>query len=87
MMRLVCLQEDGVGENAEPFSSMGTKGIVGHAVRRGVVSKMADGCAIMATVVVTIFDSVGLTVSEKKNETVYAAAHTAPSPRGPLRPP
>ena len=36
----------------------------------GVVSKSAEGLAKMITVLVTVFEAAGLTVSEKKTETM-----------------
>ena len=36
----------------------------------GIVSKSAEGRAKMMTVIVTVFEAAGLTVSEKKTETM-----------------
>ena len=45
---------------------------MGHAVRddAGIVCKSAEGLAKMMTVIVTVFEAAGLTVSEKKTETM-----------------
>ena len=48
-----------------------------YADDAGIVSKSAAGLAKMMTAVVTVFEAAGLTVSEKKTETI-AAAHIQP---------
>ena len=40
-----------------------------YAGDAGIVSKSAEGLAKMMTVIVTVFEAAGLTVSEKKTET------------------
>ena len=39
-----------------------------YAVDAGIASKLAEGLAKMMTVIVTVFEAAGLTVSEKKTE-------------------
>ena len=41
-----------------------------YADDAGIVSKSAEGLAKMMTVIVTVFEGAGLTVSEKKTETM-----------------
>ena len=41
-----------------------------YADDAGIVSKSAEGLAKMMTVIVTVFEAAGLTVSEKKTETM-----------------
>jgi len=41
-----------------------------YADDAGIASKSAEGLAKMMTVIVTVFEAVGLTVSEKKTETM-----------------
>ena len=50
---------------------MCTEVSLGYAVRRRrIVSKSAEGLAKMMTVILTVFEAAGLTVSEKKTETM-----------------
>ena len=48
-----------------------------------IVSKSAKGLAKMMTVVVTVFESAGLTVSEKKTETIQLRAQNQASQTSP----
>ena len=41
-----------------------------YADDAGIMSKSVDGLAKMMTVIVTVFEAAGLTVSEKKTETM-----------------
>ena len=41
-----------------------------YAGDAGIVSKLAEGLAKMRTVIVTVFEAAGLTVSERKTETM-----------------
>ena len=47
-----------------------------YADDAGIVSKSAEGLAKVMTVIVTVFEAAGLTVSEKK--TNHATANTGP---------
>ena len=51
-----------------------------YAGDAGIVSKSAEGLAKMMTVIVTVFEAAGLTVSEKKTETTLL-----PTPNQALR--
>ena len=52
----------------------------------GVVSKSADGLARMITPIVDVFREFGLTVSEKKTETLLMRVKDDQSPPRPLPP-
>ena len=75
MRDLVRLEED-LEENAARVSSdplacvrREVWGML-YADDAGVVSKSAEGLAKMMTVIVTVFEAAGFTVSEKKTETM-----------------
>ena len=70
---LVHLEED-LGEDGvkvEPLACV-RRAVWGmlYADDAGIVSKSAEGLATMMTVIVTVFEAVGLTVSEKETETM-----------------
>ena len=48
-----------------PSTSSAVRGML-YAGDAGIVSKLAEGLAKMRTVIVTVFEAAGLTVSEKK---------------------
>ena len=79
MRGLVHLEED-LEENAAGVSSDSLacvrRAVWGmlYADDSGIVSKSAEGLAKMITVIVTIFEAAGLTVSEKKTETMLPRA-------------
>ena len=50
----------------------------------GIVSKSAEGLAKIMTVIVTVFEAAGLTVSEKKTETVLLRTLNQALPTSPL---
>lgn len=58
-----------------------------YADDAGVVSKPADGLARMMTIVVEVFREFGLTVSERKTETLVMRVKEKPSPPPPPPPP
>ena len=60
-----------MGVNAEPLTCV-RKAVWGmlYAGDAGIVSKSAEGLAKMMSVIVTVFEAAGLTVSEKKTETM-----------------
>ena len=70
---LVHLEED-LGEDGVEVDSLAcVRRVVWgmlYADDAGIVSKSAEGLAKMMTVIVTVFDAAGLTVSEKKTETM-----------------
>jgi len=68
---LVHLEEDRVVGKEEPLACV-QRAVWGmlYADDAGIVSKSAEGLARMMTVIVTVFEAVGLTVSEKKTETM-----------------
>ena len=55
-----------------------------YADDAGIVSKSAEGLAKMKTVIVTIFEAAGLTVSEKKTETMLLRTPDQPPRTSPL---
>ena len=67
MANLVHLEEDGVDGQTEPMDRV-RKAVWGmlYADDAGVVSKSLEGLTKMMTVIVTVFEAAGLTVSEKK---------------------
>ena len=68
---LVHLEEDGVGTNEPPLERV-RRAIWGmlYADDAGIASRSSEGLAKMMTVIVTVFEAAGLTVSEKKTETM-----------------
>ena len=50
----------------------------------GIVSKSAEGLAKMMTVIVTVFEAAGLTVSENKTETMLLRTPNQASRTSPL---
>ncbi|MEP5351923.1 MAG: reverse transcriptase domain-containing protein, partial [Luteolibacter sp.] len=70
---LVQLSDAGVAgtEEQEPLACV-RRAVWGmlYADDAGIVSKSAEGLAKMMTVIVTVFEAAGLTVSEKKTETM-----------------
>ena len=68
---VVHLDDDGDGRVEEPLSCVRrTASGVLYADDAGTVSKSAEGIAKMTTVIVTVFEAAGLTVSEKNNKTM-----------------
>ena len=67
MSNLVHLEEDGVDWETESMDRV-QKAVWGmlYADDAGVVSKSLEGLTKMMTVIVTVFEAAGLTVSEKK---------------------
>ena len=55
-----------------------------YADNAGIVSKAAEGLAKMMTVIVTIFESAGLTVSKKETETMLLRTLNQVLPISPL---
>ena len=55
-----------------------------YADDAGIVSKSAEGLAKMMTVIVTVFEAAGLTVSEKKTETMLLRTSDQTPPANPL---
>ena len=85
MANLVHLEEDGVNGETEPMDRV-RKAVWGmlYADDAGVVSKSPEGLTKMMTVIVTVFEAAGLTVSEKKTETMlFRTPHQEPQ-REPL---
>ena len=68
---LAHLDDDGAGENTEPLNRV-RSAVWGmfYADDAGVVSKSAEGLAKTMTVIVNVFEAAGLTVSEKKAESM-----------------
>lgn len=68
---LINLEEDGVGGNDGPLACM-RRAVWGmlYADDAGITSTSATRFATMTTAIMTIFKAVGLTVSEKKTETM-----------------
>ena len=60
-----------MGENAEPLDRVRSAvwGIL-YADDAGIISKSAEGLAKRMTVMVNVFEAAGITVSEKKTETM-----------------
>ena len=65
------LEENAAGVSSDPLACV-RRAVWGmlYADDTGVVSKSAEDLAKMMTVIVTVFEAVGLTVSEKKTETM-----------------
>ena len=65
------LEENVVGVSSDPLACV-RRAIWGmlYADDAGIVSKSAEGLAKIMTAIVTVFDAAGLTVSEKKTETM-----------------
>ena len=83
LANLVHLEEDGVGGTNEPPLERVRRAIWGmlYADDAGIVSKSPEGLAKMMTVIVTVFEAAGLTVSEKKTETMMVRTpNQAPLP-------
>ena len=74
------LEENVAGESSDPLACL-RRAVWGtlYADDAGIVSKPEEGVAKMMTVIVTVFEAAGLTVSEKKTETCLL--YTSPSPR------
>ena len=68
------VQLNDIGEvGTEEQACEGLYGLYGDVVRRyvaGIISKSTEGVAKMMTVIVTVFAAPGLTVSEKKTDTM-----------------
>ena len=65
------LEENAAGVRSDPLACV--RGAVWgmlYADDAGIVSKSAEGLAKMTTVIVTVFEAAGLTVFEKKTETM-----------------
>jgi len=80
MANLVHLEEDGVDGQTEPMDRV-RKAVWGmlYADDAGVVSKSLEGLTKMMTVIVTVFEAAGLTVSEKKTEIMlFRTPHQEP---------
>ena len=85
MANLVHPEEDGVDGEAEPMDRI-RKAVWGmlYAEYAGVVSKSPEGVTKMMTVIVTVFEAAGLTVSEKNTEIMlFRTPHQEPQ-REPL---
>ena len=69
------LEEDGVGVNADPLTRVrrAVWGIL-YADDVGIASKSSEGFAKMMTIIVTVFEAAGLTVSEKRTDTMLLRA-------------
>ena len=65
------LEENAAGVSSDPLACV-RRAVWGmlYADDAGIVSKSAEGLAKVMTVVVTVFEAVGLRVSEKKIETM-----------------
>ena len=65
------LEENAAGVSSDPLARV-RRAVWGmlYANDAGIVSKSADGLAKMMTVIATVFEAAGLTVSEKKTETM-----------------
>ena len=84
---LVHFEEDlgGNGVEVEPLACVwGSVSGMLYAGDAGIMSKSAEGLAKMMTVIVTVFEAAGLTVSEKKTETIVAATLSQVHPTSPL---
>ena len=66
------LEENAAGVSSDPLACTCTGAVWGmlYADDAGIVFKSADGLAKMMTVIVTVFEEAGLTVSDKKAETM-----------------
>ena len=64
------LEENAAGVSSDPLACV-RRVVWGmlYADDAGIVSKSVEGVAKMMTVIVTVFEAAGLTVSEKKTET------------------
>ena len=86
------LEENAAGVSSDPLAClrMAVWGML-YTDDAGIGSKSAEGVAEMMTVIVTVFEAAGLTVSEKKTETMLLRTpdqapctcllYTSPSPR------
>ena len=65
------LEENAAGVSSDPLACVrrAVRGML-YADDAGIVSKSAQGLAKMMTVIVTVFEAAGLTVSEKRTETM-----------------
>ena len=65
------LEENAAGVSSDPLACV-RRAVWGmlYADDAGIVSKSAEGLAKMMTVIVTVFEAAGLTVSAKKTETM-----------------
>ena len=79
------LEEDVVGANSDPLTCVRSAvwGML-YADDAGIASKSAEGLAKMMTVIVTVFEAAGLTVSEKKTETMLLRTPDQPPRTSPL---
>ena len=69
------LEEDGVGVNADPPTRVRRDlwGVL-YADDAGIVSKSAEGFAKTMIIILAVFEAAGITVSEKKTETMLLLA-------------
>ena len=81
------LEEDVVGVNSDPLTCV-RRAVWGmlYANDAGIVSKSAEGLAKMMTVIVTVFEAAGLTVSDRRlrpccceHRTRHPGPHRSPS--------
>lgn len=86
IMRDLVHLEEGVVTGQEVPLACARRAVWGmlYADDAGIVSKSAEGLAKMMTVIVTVFEAAGLTVSEKKTETMILRTRDQTPPPPPL---